>query len=589
MATARAPARVSTRTRRVSTRIRRTSPRQGPRAPMRLVERMQVAIIGLVNAYIDRLMREIEPALRARFDARFDADSIPIGKVGGQVALGQQFLETTFRMVDRQAAEDLARVVPVPSTAVLPNARQLERDFIEQNTELIQLEQRARAEVREVITGPLREGIRVEEVRERIQERLGVVRSRAELIARDQTLKLYGQIQEARQTAAGIEEYTWSTSDDERVRSRHQELEGTTQRWDSPPIVDRKTGRRAHPGNDFQCRCAAIPILPAEGLEEQESPRQPQRVLPPEPELQAQPEPPAPPPAPPPPPPPAAPPAPPPSRPRPAPIPIRPLPLTPSAEVASQRDLAAHLATRARTVSIPDNAHASIAKVLGRNLTAGELDAILGHEALSAAVGATEHIQITLPPGRVRSLVRIVGAGTPEDPDVQLVRTFRRTGGQLAVHHDLLRLAKHLQGSSIGARIVAAQLPVYEQLGVQLIDLDAAWIGRYYWPKLGFNLATPKEVRRYVALFQRYLESKGLQPDVVSRLTKGVTTMRDIAITRLGQQPLGKDFFLGDPLDPSDPKGDRTRAAGGHFIQGLSMRVAPGDPVYDRMKQEVGR
>jgi SPP1 gp7 family putative phage head morphogenesis protein len=281
MATARAPARVSTRTRRVSTRIRRTSPRQGPRAPMRLVERMQVAIIGLVNAYIDRLMREIEPALLARFDARFDADSIPIGKVGGQVALGQQFLETTFRMVDRQAAEDLARVVPVPSTAVLPNARQLERDFIEQNTELIQLEQRARAEVREVITGPLREGIRVEEVRERIQERLGVVRSRAELIARDQTLKLYGQIQEARQTAAGIEEYTWSTSDDERVRSRHEELEGTTQRWDSPPIVDRKTGRRAHPGNDFQCRCAAIPILPAEGLEEQQSPPEPLPMRPP--------------------------------------------------------------------------------------------------------------------------------------------------------------------------------------------------------------------------------------------------------------------------------------------------------------------
>lgn len=273
MATARAP--------RVSTRVRRTSPRQGPRAPMHLVERMQVAVIGLVNAYIDRLMREIEPALKDRFDA----ESIPVGQVGGQVALGHQFLETTFRMVDRQAAEDLARVIPVSTESVLPHAGKLQQEFIHNNTELIRLEERARAEVRGVIEGPLRQGVSVEEVRKKIEERLGVVRSRAELIARDQTLKLYGQIQQARQTAAGIEEYTWSTSEDERVRAAHEHLEGTTQRWDDPPVVDPKTGRKAHPGGDFQCRCAAIPILPSEGLGEPDQPPEPQGITPPEPEL----------------------------------------------------------------------------------------------------------------------------------------------------------------------------------------------------------------------------------------------------------------------------------------------------------------
>lgn len=272
MATARRP--------RVSTRVRRTSTRQGPRAPMKLVERMQVAVIGLVNAYIDRLMREIDPALRARFDA----EPFPVGHVGGQVALGHQFLETTFRLVDRQAAEDLGRVIPISTSSVLPHARKLEQQWIENNTELIRLEERARAEVRKVVEGPLREGVRVEEVRKKIEERLGVVRSRAELIARDQTLKLYGQIQQARQTAAGIEEYTWSTADDERVRPRHEELDGTTQRWDDPPVVDEKTGRKEHPGGDFQCRCAAIPILPLEGLEEQENPPEPGRVTLPEPE-----------------------------------------------------------------------------------------------------------------------------------------------------------------------------------------------------------------------------------------------------------------------------------------------------------------
>src|SRR3954471_541761 len=267
-------------TRRVSSRLRRTSSRQGPRAPMHLVERMQGAVIGLVNAYFDRLMRELEPRLRARFDAA----PFPIADVGGQVSLGEHFLQTTFRMVDRQAAEDLSRVIPVPSDTVLKGAGHLEAGFIRNNTELIKLDQRARDEVRKVIEGPLKEGIRVEEVRKLIEERLGVVRSRAALIARDQTTKLYGQIQEARQTEAGVVEYTWSTSEDERVRGtpggkwpkgNHFQLDGTTQRWDSPPLVDQASGRHAHPGGDIQCRCAAIPILPLGGLEEPSNPPEP--------------------------------------------------------------------------------------------------------------------------------------------------------------------------------------------------------------------------------------------------------------------------------------------------------------------------
>lgn len=249
---------------------------------MALVERMVVAVVGLVNAYIDRLMRELEPLLRQRFDShgvlRMDAESIKVPNPGGATTLSEQFLATTFHLVDRQAAIDLSRVIPVSAESLLPYGAELERQFIRNNTELIRLPERAREEVRKVIEGPLRDGIRVEEVRKRLEERLGIVRSRAELIARDQTLKLYGQIQEQRQTAAGIEEYTWSTSEDERVRgnpdglyphsrSNHFVLDGTTQRWDSPPVVDATTGRTAHPGLDFQCRCSAVPRLPVDAEE----------------------------------------------------------------------------------------------------------------------------------------------------------------------------------------------------------------------------------------------------------------------------------------------------------------------------------
>lgn len=94
-----------------------------------------------------------------------------------------------------------------------------------------------------------------------IQQTYGVSRRRAELIARDQTAKLNGQIQQAQQMDAGITEYIWYTCMDSRVRDRHRELHGKKFRWDDPPVVDEKSGRRCHPGQDYQCRCIARPVF----------------------------------------------------------------------------------------------------------------------------------------------------------------------------------------------------------------------------------------------------------------------------------------------------------------------------------------
>lgn len=105
-------------------------------------------------------------------------------------------------------------------------------------------------------------GLRVEELKKQLLERVDVSRSRAELIARDQVLKMNGQINKTRQQAAGVTQYTWSSSLDERVREGHAELEGQTFDWNNPPVVDERTGRREHPGQDFQCRCVAIPVIP---------------------------------------------------------------------------------------------------------------------------------------------------------------------------------------------------------------------------------------------------------------------------------------------------------------------------------------
>jgi SPP1 gp7 family putative phage head morphogenesis protein len=101
----------------------------------------------------------------------------------------------------------------------------------------------------------------VRELRKKIQEQFSVSKSKADLLARDQTLKLGAAITKERQTQAGISQYVWSTSGDGRVREGHAELDGTTQSWDDPP--DTGEGELNHPGEDYQCRCIAIPIMPS--------------------------------------------------------------------------------------------------------------------------------------------------------------------------------------------------------------------------------------------------------------------------------------------------------------------------------------
>lgn len=125
-------------------------------------------------------------------------------------------------------------------------------------------EQLARLE--RTLTAGARTGTRVETLREAIQADLGVSRSRATLIARDQVLKLNGELTQLRHREAGVEEYEWIASDDGAVRPQHKFLSdaskrGVTYKWSNPPVVDIESGRRAHPGEDYQCRCTANPVF----------------------------------------------------------------------------------------------------------------------------------------------------------------------------------------------------------------------------------------------------------------------------------------------------------------------------------------
>ena len=73
-------------------------------------------------------------------------------------------------------------------------------------------------------------------------------------ITRDSVNKAIGGLTEIRHRQLGIEMFTWQSSEDERVRPTHRDLDGQEFAWnDLPP--------EGAPGWPIQCRCVALPIV----------------------------------------------------------------------------------------------------------------------------------------------------------------------------------------------------------------------------------------------------------------------------------------------------------------------------------------
>ena len=106
-----------------------------------------------------------------------------------------------------------------------------------------------------------------ESLRDLIQREYQVSANKAQFLARQETSLFFSKLSMNRAASTGVRRYRWSTSHDERVRRdpngpNHKHLDGEVFDIDGPGgVVDLKTGRRAHAGEDFGCRCGKIWIL----------------------------------------------------------------------------------------------------------------------------------------------------------------------------------------------------------------------------------------------------------------------------------------------------------------------------------------
>lgn len=72
----------------------------------------------------------------------------------------------------------------------------------------------------------------------------------------DRLLRAFaGLVNQLRQEDLGIEQYIWRSQDDAKVRDNHAAYDDRVFRWDNPP-------EGGHPGESYNCRCYAEPVLP---------------------------------------------------------------------------------------------------------------------------------------------------------------------------------------------------------------------------------------------------------------------------------------------------------------------------------------
>lgn len=138
---------------------------------------------------------------------------------------------------------------------------------IQKNAEIItSLPENISKEVTKHILKESMEGRRSSDIVEDLQELIPrLTKKKAKLIARTEVSKTSTALTKARCENMGINWYIWRTSEDQRVRSSHDHMEGILICWDNPPSPESINGEKNvgyyHAGNIYNCRCYPEPVV----------------------------------------------------------------------------------------------------------------------------------------------------------------------------------------------------------------------------------------------------------------------------------------------------------------------------------------
>lgn len=188
-------------------------------------------------------------------------DIVP-SELAAKLRLDSLIDKTIFR-----ADEDLRKTMKnISVTPQLTPARK--KTIAEQYTKNMDLyvtefTEREIIKLRKMVQKSVFKGNRYEGLENMIRKSFQVSQAKAQFLARQETSLLVTTYKYDRYKDAGVEKYRWQTvggTKDHPVREWHKKLNGKVFSFDDPPVDDEKGGTH-NPGQAFNCRCIAVPIV----------------------------------------------------------------------------------------------------------------------------------------------------------------------------------------------------------------------------------------------------------------------------------------------------------------------------------------
>lgn len=225
------------------------------RIPASLLPQEIRAAIAVSKAAWERKLNQLDAQFRQNLPAEIaeKVDSKPL-------------FDSSLWKIDRKVDNSLESIAVLPE--LTPERRSKIAEEWRNNLDLwiTNFAQEEIPKLRDEIQQHVMKGGRYEDVIQSLQKSFGITQRKARFLARQETGLLMAKFKETRYAEAGIHEYRWTCvagSAKHPVRPSHKILDGKIFRFDDPPITTApgEPVRRNNPGEDFNCRCSARPIV----------------------------------------------------------------------------------------------------------------------------------------------------------------------------------------------------------------------------------------------------------------------------------------------------------------------------------------
>jgi SPP1 gp7 family putative phage head morphogenesis protein len=229
----------------------------------------------LPQAQMDHDIMAAVGTARSRFVSTSERIMDKLSKIVPEEVAKKMSLENLFDQTVFKVNKDVEANVKAITVAPKLTKEQQARIASEYNDNIkLAIEDFTRKETQELrnkVQSNAEAGIRYESLAREIEKSYGITRRKAKFLARQETSLLMTKFAQVRYQDAGVNEYEWQcvhmphdkTPDQHtlgNVRYYHGLLDKKIFRWDNPPVVNAK-GDRKNPGQDYNCRCKARPIV----------------------------------------------------------------------------------------------------------------------------------------------------------------------------------------------------------------------------------------------------------------------------------------------------------------------------------------